>query len=290
MKTLTFKIPNNEDNSFRVQEDKLPHFYDKLHQHHEIQITYILRGSGTLMLEDFIGEFHPGNVYVIGPNISHVFKSKNIDKTKPDAINVHSISLFFDPNFLGDKFLSLPELHQFNEFIKKSYKGLQINQPIASKVSVLMYELNQKKDFEKLITMLEILSILSNSDNYRTLSKALSSKAISNNIEKRLNDVFNFTIQSYADEIRLEQVAKLANMTTSAFCKYFKLHTDKTYFQFLNEIRISNACKRLRENKHSIEQIAYSIGFNNIANFNRKFKQINGITPSAFRKQYASKL
>lgn len=287
MKTLAFKIPNSAENSFRVQEDQLVHFYDKLHQHHEIQITYILKGSGTLMLEDFIGEFHPGNVYVIGSNVSHIFKSNDYNHLEPDQVNAHSISLFFDPNFLGHTFLNLPEMHQFNEFVKKSYKGLQVNQPIAAKVAVLMNELKQKKDFEQLICMLQILSILSNSDNYKTLSKALPRKALSINMEKRLNDIFNFTIQDFAEEIKLEEVAQLANMTTSAFCKYFKLHTGKTYFQFLNEIRISNACKLLRENQNSIEQIAYSTGFNNMANFNRKFKQINGMTPSAFRKQYA---
>jgi AraC-like DNA-binding protein len=284
MKALTFKIPNNEDDSFRVQNDILPYYYDKLHQHHEIQITYIIKGSGTLMLEDYIGEFYPGNVYVIGSYVSHVFRSEAYHNDRED--NVHCISLFFDPDFLGHSFLNLPELHQFNDFIKKSFKGLEINQPVASTISVLMYELNQKKDFERLIIMLKILSILSDSDNYKVLSKAVPVESLSNNTDKRLNEIFNFTIKQYAEEIKLQQIAGMANMTVSAFCKFFKLHTGKTYFQFLNEIRISNACKLLREDKKSIEHIACDTGFKNLSNFNRKFKQINGVTPSEFRRKY----
>ena len=285
MKTLTFKIPNSKDDSFRVQNDILPYFYDKLHQHHELQITYIIKGSGTLMLEDYIGAFYPGNVYVIGSYVSHVLRSEAYDNDKDD--NVHSISLFFDPDFLGHSFLNLPELHKFNNFIKKSYKGLEINQPVASRISVLMYELNQKKEFERLIIMLKILSILSDSDNYKVLSKALPVESLSKNSDERLNEIFNFTIKHFPDDIRLKQVAGIANMTVSAFCKYFKLHTGKTYIEFLNEIRISNACKMLREDKKSIEIVAFDTGFKNLSNFNRQFKQINRITPSEFRRKYA---
>lgn len=290
MKALNFKIPTNQEASFHVQEDLMPAFYPKLHQHHELQITYIIKGSGTLLLEDFIGEFHPGNVFVIGPNVSHVFRSNEQLPVDSEVMNAHSLSLYFDPNFLGQRFLDLPEVHQLHHFIKKSYKGLQINHPIAAQIAVMITQLRKKKAFDQLIAMLEILNVLSNTDNYTLLSKTLPKKSLSPNLEKRLNDVFSYTMEHYAKVITLDEIAQLANMTTSAFCKYFKLHTRKTYVQFLNEIRIGNACKLLRENQMTIEQIAYATGFNNMANFNRKFKQINNITPSGFRKQYALNL
>ena len=286
MKTLNFKIPNTTEETFRVQEDRLPHFYENLHQHNEIQITLVVKGQGTLLVEDYSGTIQPGDVYVIGSNTSHLFKSPPEDYHGQQE-NIHTISIFFEPHFLGETFLKLPETHDLQEFIKLTYKGLKAGNDLASNVSVLMHQLAVANGFKKMVLLFDLLEVFCSSKDYALLSKALPEAVPSPTKESRLNTVFQFTMTEYATDIHLPQVAELANMTVSAFCKYFKQHTAKTYFQFLNEIRVSNACKLLRENSISIERVAYQVGFNNLSNFNRKFKQINGMTPSAFRKQYA---
>ncbi|MCT4622390.1 MAG: AraC family transcriptional regulator [Schleiferiaceae bacterium] len=285
MKTLNFKIPNTAEETFRIQEDRLPHFYENLHQHNEIQITLIVKGRGTLLVEDFVGNIKPGDVYVIGSNSSHLFKSLEKDFTS-DQENIHTISIFFEPHFLGDTFLKLPETHELQEFIKLTYKGLKAGKSLSNKISILMHQLAVAEGFKKMVLLFEVLEILCSAKDYELLSKAIPQQVEAPTRETRLNNVFQFTMTEYASEIHLPQVADIANMTVSAFCKYFKQHTAKTYFQFLNEIRVSNACKLLRENSISIERVAYEVGFNNLSNFNRKFKQINGMTPSAFRKNY----
>ena len=101
---------------------------------------------------------------------------------------------------------------------------------------------------------------------------------------KRMNEILNFTFKEGNRKIYLREVAEIANLSTEAFCRYFKLHTLKTYTTFLNEVRVSNACKLLLNPGVSIQEVCYQSGFQNISNFNRIFKRITGKAPSNYLK------
>lgn len=262
-------------------------FYDKFHQHHEIQLTYIIKGKGTLLMEDYMGEYNAGDIFIIGSNAAHLFRS-DIDASLPiDEIQSHSISIFFDPYFLGPKFLEVAETFELAKWFTKTSRGLKVLQPASAEIAHLMSKIQEKEALERLITFLSILNILAESEETVFLSKSTENKILpSSAADSRLQQVMTFSYQEFHREIKLEEVANIAHLTVPAFCKYFKLHTRKTYVEFLNEIRISKACQLLRNKEFSVGQIADKVGFNNIANFNRRFKQINGLTPSAYRKQY----
>mgnify|MGYP002636124212 CR=1 FL=1 len=100
-----------------------------------------------------------------------------------------------------------------------------------------------------------------------------------------MSAVFDYTFHNFHEPISLQQIASVSNMTTNAFCKYFKQRTNKTYFQLLNEVRIEHACKLLIKDKDlSISEVALQSGFQNISNFNRKFKLVKINTPSHYRR------
>src|SRR6478735_12660616 len=109
MKILPFKIPKTNQESFRLQEDDQPHFYDHLHQHPETQLTLILSSEGKVIAGDYIGTFKPGDVFLIGPNLPHVFRN-DAKYYQASDLNAHSITIFFEWQSFGDKFLSMPEL------------------------------------------------------------------------------------------------------------------------------------------------------------------------------------
>jgi AraC-like DNA-binding protein len=116
------------------------------------------------------------------------------------------------------------------------------------------------------------------------LSTFVDTKKYSDTEGKRMRNVFDFTIENAHQKISLEDIASIANMTKNAFCKYFKKRTNKTYISFLTEVRIENACKLLKSDKDvSINEIAYKVGFNNISNFNRKYKEVKKMTPLKYR-------
>lgn len=280
MKVLPFKIPKPENSALIFQEDCEVAFYDKLHQHEEIQISCIVEGEGTLIAGDTINYYKKGDILIFGSDLPHVFKS-DISICK----NSHMLTLFFTSDAFGKDFFSLEELKELKPFFKRAKHGFKLMSS-KKKAFLLLSELKNKSKIEHFITLLEIIKISSKA-NYKSLSSFIYEKKYTDIEGKRIQDIFDYTIKNYKENISLETIANVANMTKNAFCKYFKKRTNKTYFRFLNELRIEHACKEIStENDFSMAEIAHNSGFNNISNFNRQFRIIKGMSPSKFKKGF----
>jgi len=277
MKVLPFQIPKPENDALVLQEDIEFAFYNKLHQHEEIQISLIVKGEGTLIVGDTINNFKAGNILVLGSNLPHVFQSSENLKEKS-----HMITLFFTKDSFGNDFFDLQELNEINGFFKQAKHGFKI---VADKsILKLFLEMKTASKLERFISLLQLLK-KTVSLEYESLSSFIYEKKYSAVEGKRMQDVFEFTMNNYTKEISLNNVANIASMTKNAFCKYFKKRTNKSYFQFLNELRIENASKLIVSNTDfTLAEIAYKSGFNNISNFNRQFKSIKKMSPSTFKK------
>ncbi|MCE1200448.1 MAG: AraC family transcriptional regulator, partial [Marinilabiliales bacterium] len=154
----------------------------------------------------------------------------------------------------------------------------------------MMERLSVSRGPQKIILLLEILTELSNAESRKLLTEDFSSGIpfldASSPSFVRLQKVHHYVIKNFHYPLQIEDVAKIANMTPHAFCKYFKKSTKKTFMTFLNELRICHAKKLLIENRIPISQICVESGFNNISNFNRQFKAGTNLTPSDFRGLY----
>ena len=277
MKVLPFKIPKPENNALIYQEDVEVVFYDKLHQHDEIQISFIEKGNGTLLVGDKISSYAKNDIFIISSNLPHVFKShKNIEEKSK------MFSLFFTETSFGESFFELNELAEINHFFSKSLQGLILKSNKTEIINNFMKLKNASK-LERFILFLEILKMVSEATSI-PLSTFVDTKKYSDTEGKRMRNVFDFTIENANQKISLDHISNVANMTKNAFCKYFKKRTNKTYISFLTELRIENACKLLKSDQDvSINEIAYKVGFNNISNFNRKFKEGKKVTPISYR-------
>ena len=284
MKILPFKIPKTSKQSFNLQIDSQKYFYDYLHQHPEVQITLIYKGEGKIIVGDYIGQFKPGDIYLIGPNLPHVFRNDPKYYDPDSAENVHSISVFFVWSSFGQQFLNLPESTHLSEFSRISETGLKIVNETRDKVVTILEKMFQVEGMERLILLLQLLDILSTSTDIQHLASSGVYSDFNELDGKRLDAVYRFTMSEYHRKINLREVATVASMTENSFCRYFKRRTRKSYIDFLNEIRIGQACKLLQQDDYSISQVCFEVGFSNLSNFNRKFKEINGCTPSDFRK------
>jgi len=175
----------------------------------------------------------------------------------------------------------LPELAVF---FKRALHGFQIT---SSKKEVVALFLGLKKasKLNRFIMLLQVLEIAVKAD-YKSLSSFVYEKEYSDNEGKRMRDVFEYTMLHFREDISLKTISEVANMTKNAFCKYFKKRTNKTYVQFLNELRIEHACKLMLARKElTIVEIAEVSGFHNISNFNRQFKTVKKSSPSRYKKE-----
>lgn len=280
MKVLPFKIPKPENVTLYIEHYKGASFYEKLHQHKEIQISLIKEGEGTYIIGDCVGEFKKNDIFVIGENLPHIFKRDNafVDETE-------MVTLFFSKKSYGEGFFNLPEFEHFKYFFNDTSLGFKV---ISDKIklSLLLSKIKDLSKYKQFTSFLEILNLISKAA-HKSLSSMINLKKYAGNEGKRMSDIFQYTMDNFQSEISLQKVSNVANMTPNAFCRYFKQRTNKTFVNFLIDIRIGNACKLLTKNNElNITEISYKSGFNNLANFNRKFKSIKGITPSEYRKKH----
>lgn len=285
MKVVPFSIPKITQEAFRVQVDDMPHLYNHLHQHPEIQLTVIKESHGTLMAGDYVGHFHAGDVFVIGSNQPHVFR--NDEKYFRKKSRAVAITVFFDETTLGENFWLLQEMKPLQQFLKNSSGGFRVT---GKKKKILVEKLSAiaaATGIDRLIIFLEILKALGNRKEMQALSKPVIQRNIKTYDGNRLNKVIEFTFKEFQRPITLKEVSAQANLTPEAFCKYFKTRTRKTYISFLNEIRINHACRLLTEDR-TIAGICYDCGFANLSNFNRIFKKIKKMTPAEWRRQHVN--
>lgn len=282
MKALPFKIPKVEDSSFHLQIDDEPYFYDKLHQHPELQLTWIVKGEGTLIYGDYLGEFKPNEVYLMGSNVPHVFRSR-AEYYENNGLRILAKSIFFKPDLIRKGQAILPELSQLEGLLLAADRGLKINPEESQKLIHKIDDVFRANPLSRLGQTLCLIDELGRTE-LQPLSQ-LPQKSITENQGRRLDDVFKFTLENYHRPIQLEEVAEVVHMNKAAFCRYFKQHTRKTYLNFLNEIRLQKATELLRTTELSVAQIAYEVGFNNLSNFNRTFKLVKGTTPLIERRK-----
>ena len=124
MKVLPFKIPKTEASSLYLQIDDEKYFYDMLHQHSEIQITWIISGEGTLIHGDHLGSFKPGQVFVMGSNVPHVFRCDK--KYYQQEMRVLSKSIFFRVEHLRETSKLIPEIRELLQFIQNAERGIRV--------------------------------------------------------------------------------------------------------------------------------------------------------------------
>ena len=281
MKVVPFQIPKGTEEAFRVQVDDLPHLYNHLHQHPEIQLTLIKESNGTLIAGDYVGPFHAGDVFVIGGNQPHVFRNdEKFFKKRSKAV---AITVFFDETTFGENFWLLEEMKSLQQFLKNSSGGFRITGRKKKLLAEKLVSIVNAKGIERLIIFLEMLKMFASKKEMYPLAKPIIQRNIKSYDGSRLNKVIEFTFKEFQRPITLKEVAGLANLTPEAFCKYFKTRTRKTYINFLNEIRVNHACRLLTEDK-SISGICYDCGFMNLSNFNRIFKKIKHVSPGEWRK------
>lgn len=279
MKVLPFKIPKPKQESLVYQEDRETYFYDQLHQHEELQISYIVKGGGTLVVGDSINTYNANDILIIGGNIPHVFRS-DLEATS----NSIMFTLFFTQEAFNGIF-QISDMEASKDFFKHAQYGMKISNN-HNKIVKLFKKLHKQSKIERIASLLKIIDQTLHLD-YSPLSSFVYGKKYTDDEGKRMRAVFEHAMENYHNQITLEEVALKANMTKNAFCRYFKKRTNKTFFQFLIEMRIENACKLLYKNSEmSIATVSELCGFQNITNFNRKFKELKGITPSQYRTQY----
>ena len=279
MKPLVQKLPQLKNTSFVVQTVSTPYFQTGLHQHIEYELILFAESTGVVCIGDFEGKYEPGDIYFIGSNLSHAFKSSS---SKP----VSAVTIQFRDNCWGTHFMNLPECSEVKQLLEKAADGLQFIGSSKHCLEPLIKTLETATGINSVIILLQCLGTMSTTKEYIILSKKKAPGLIYRDKDP-IDKIVEFTLASCHNYISLSQVAELACMSVSSFCHYFKRRTQKTYIDFLNEVRIGYACNQLLHTNKPVTDIGYESGYNTVAYFHRQFLRTKKITPLQYRKTFS---
>lgn len=289
MKCLQFTITVPFEKSVIVEKVKIPYHYPYLHRHKEVQLTWIQKGEGTLIAGNNLHHYRAGDIFLIGANLPHVFKS-NPEYLEANCVEqVEASSIYFDPGGILAPLFNLPEMEPVLNFLRQNQQGFKVPAEMADDLSEMITGLQLVNGgADQLVHFFAVLKALT---QIKTVPESLAPTAnLPGTTEYegvRIANIYNYILQHYEKDIALADVAKMAFMTPESFCRFFKKHTGHTFVAFLNEVRVSEACKKLISNQYqSINIIAYKCGFNSITNFNRVFKVLIGSSPRDYLDNY----
>jgi AraC-like DNA-binding protein len=279
MKAQLENIQRDSDSSFRIL--LTPNLNDVFywHFHPEYEIVYVEAESGFRHIGDHISKYEGSDLALIGPNIPHL----NFDYGVKTTVNTVVIQM--RANFLGEEFLSLPELKSIQVLFEKAKTGLAFHGKTKISAGNKLKELVALPHFEQLLMLLQVFHLLANSEEIENLkAKPIASASVLKE-QQRLQMIYHFIEANYQHEININVVAQKCNLTTPAFCRYFKKSTHYTFTDFLNQFRINQAKKLLLQDKNVTES-CFESGFSNLSYFNKTFKKIIGESPSTFKKKH----
>jgi len=280
------KISSNLSSSIAVKREITPYMDYPLHYHPEYEIIFVERSYGIRIMGNHIGNFSNGDLMFIGPNLPHVWRNDNDFYQGNNALQVDVYVIHFKEEALMKGFFDLPEFTHVKKLFLLGQQGLLVRGSDKKKISKSIKAVYNSSGIERLILFLKTLEALANTTDYELLSSIGYANSITTADTERINKVMSFIMANYTQEINLEELAALVNLNKSSFCRYFKSRTHKTCSQFINEIRIAHACKLLINSNMTISEICYDTGYNNISHFNRQFKLITSVTPSAYEDKY----
>jgi AraC-like DNA-binding protein len=272
---------------FEVLNVNDSHFYSYWHYHPQYEIMLIQKSSGAQYIGDSIGRFSEGDVIFLGPNIPHIFKNH------PDYFNPNSKKkakatvLYFSNDFINSDFFNLTEMQSIKKLLTLSKRGIKIYGSSKKTVANMLVKCVKSDNEDRIVNFLSLINYIAKKSEYKVLSSNSFLKNAEDKDLDRLNKVFDFLLNNFHNDINLSEVSEVASMSSTAFCRFFKKHTNKTMVTFLNEIRIGHACKLLIENENmNISDICFESGFNNLTNFIIQFKKLKNCPPMQYRQKY----
>lgn len=285
MKAQYYKLPKHYHESVNAREDIIPEFYPEWHYHDEVEMVYIIKGEGTRFIGDNISRFKSGDLLLLGAFLPHVWKNE-LKSDKNSKLNgAHAIVVQFPLKLGGVDFLETSEMASIKKLIEDAQLGIEFTLPENHKIKKQLRKLTSQSSFERFISLLTLLKGMSDLKEKKLLSSIPFADYYKKHKSKRIDKIYDHILNNFQKEIKLEDLASIANMTETSLCRFFKQSTRKSISEFVNEVRIGYSCKLLIDEKLTVSDVCFSCGYNNLSYFNRQFKKIIGISPSVYQSQ-----
>jgi AraC-like DNA-binding protein len=267
--------------SFVCKRRADPRFEFHWHVHPEIELTLILRSRGRRFVGDSIEDYREGDLVLLGSDLPHTWRSDPGRRGRHEAVVVQ-----FGTSFLGRDFFGRPELGPVRRLLERAGRGLLFTGRTQRAAARDLGSLPDLDPYRRVVALLGTLGVLAASREARPLSSRDFVPTLRRAEPQRIDRVCRFVNDRFAERLPLADAAALAHLSVPAFCRFFRRATGKTFTAYVNEIRVGHACRLLVETDQTAAQAAFASGFNNLSNFNRRFRELKGMSPREFRRSF----
>lgn len=270
----------SDQDSFLVMNRVRDTFDYPIHFHPEMELNFIANGKGMRRTVGYSSEeIDDFELVLVGPNVYHGWDMFNCDHA------VQEVTIQFHDDLFSPSLLRRSLMRPLKELFQRSVHGILFEKEQVKEIAPRLLAVSELDGIDYFFELFSILYDLAKTSGQRLLSAAERPVDGFENSDK-IKLFYNYIQQNYPKKITLDEVAQLLNMSKVSFNRFMKKTTNHTFIEYLNEVRIDNAARLLAGMDYSISEIAYMCGFNNIANFNRIFKKVKKLTPSAYRKKF----
>lgn len=283
MRAVFEHLTTSGDHSFLARRFTVPGFTAPYHFHPEYELTLIVQGEGQRFVGKQIASFGPGDLVLLGPDLPHCWLSRD----RGDEAVCEAVVIQFGEQINGIDFFSAPEFRQVRKLLQRARSGLQPGAADKDWLAPAMMALIDKTPLERLTGLFSLLDRLSTSTGLKPIDSMFANHAYSQHETARFQRVFAYLIAHFREEVTLRDVAGVANMSPTAFCRYIKSVTQKTLVELLIDMRIHYATQLLTETDLPIQAIVFDAGFGDVPYFNRVFRKHKQMSPLTYRKKMA---
>lgn len=287
MKPSLLDVKSLLKNYIHVKEIKEKTFSDQLHFHNAYEIALILKGNGRRIVGDSVDSFADGDLTIMPPFMPHA----NYTESKHHVVNIdkslHAIVVYFLPHWFDSPLYNSIDFIPIRNLFSHLKRGIRVTGSSHQKIIEMLKEISKTDGgINTLLIIFNIINELSILKEYSYLASSIYNLNSNDDSIEKINKIYKYVMENFTNKISLEEVSEIAFMTPPAFCKYFKNKTNKTFSNFVNEIRIGYACELLMQGNSDIANIAFHSGFNNFTSFNKNFKKFMNTTPSDYKIKF----
>lgn len=277
--------PLTQNDCFTIFSREKEVFNFPLHNHEDMEVNLILNAAGAQrIVGDHIGELSDAELVCVGPNLVHGWFTHQCKSRQ-----IKEVTIQFHKDLFDERFLSRNELVNIRNMFENAKRGVMFQKEAIAVIAPRIQALALKSGFASILELLSIIHEMSLSREVRLLSDLSFTVDQFNSNSRRIENVFKFMNNNYHKQITLADVSGIAHMTKTSFSRFIKQRTGYSFVESRDEIRLGHVSKMLIDTSHSVAEIAFKCGFNNMANFNRLFKTRKGLTPKEFRENYIGK-
>ena len=288
MRPVFEKTPQSQWESFHCEVVHGDSYNAAWHFHPEYQITLVIKSCGYRLVGDNITPLHAGDLVLVGSNLPHVWQQERVSRADSSHA-VHAVIVRFLGTFAGKDFLDIPEMKEVRRLLQRSSRGLHVTGTTRHAVAEKMRRLPEAAGLDRISGLLSILNALARSNELKPIASAGFVPVLNGSDQDRMQRVCDYINAHLEETIERATVAREAHLSQGAFSRFFKLRTGKTLPGYINELRVGRACRLLAEGETKITDIALECGFANLANFNRRFLEITGMTPRNYRGRFQNR-